>query len=215
MWQLQQCHIIGRRGENMLKSAVSLKSLLAASLVVAVMSLGAQQAPVSAAVMSARADVSQQQAATEFPVPDRILIDKLKVDAIIEPVGPSNKKVGKKAVEWAAPNNKNVGWHDYSGKLGEGKNIVLNGHNNIYGGVFRKLYTLEKGDQITLGADGKETVYEVEQVIKVLERGQPLNVRLKNAEYIQPMKDDRLTLVSCWPETSNSHRIIVIARPVK
>ena len=54
-----------------------------------------------------------------------------------------------------------------------------------------------------------------EQVIKVLERGQPLKVRTKNAEYIQPMKDDRLTLVSCWPETSNSHRIIVIARPAK
>jgi sortase A len=199
----------------MLKSTASLKAFLAAAMVVAVMSLGAQGAPASAAVMSSRGDALQQQAATEFPIPDRILIERLKVDAVIEPVGPSNKKVGKKAVEWGAPNNKNVGWHDYSGKLGEGKNVVLNGHNNIYGGVFRKLYTLEKGDQVKLAAGGKEVLYEVEQVIKVLERGQPLNVRLKNAEYIQPMKDDRLTLVSCWPETSNSHRIIVIARPVK
>ncbi len=147
-------------------------------------------------------------------MPERVWIDKLKIDAAIEAVGPG-KKVGKKGVEWAAPNNKNVGWHDYSGKLGEGKNIVLNGHNNIFGGVFRKLYTLEKGDEIRLGTGDKVVTYKVEQVIKVLERGQPISVRIKNAEFIQPMKDDRLTLVSCWPETSNSHRIIVIARPVQ
>lgn len=158
--------------------------------------------------------VVKASAAPSFPIPDHITIEALKVDAVIEPVGPG-RKVGTHSVEWAAPNNKNVGWHDYSGKLGEGKNIVLNGHNNIFGGVFRKLYTLKEGDVITLGAGPAAITYTVEQVIKVLERGQPLKVRTKNAEYIQPMKDDRLTLVSCWPETSNSHRIIVIARPAK
>ena len=25
--------------------------------------------------------------------------------------------------------------------------------------------------------------------------------------------DDRLTLVSCWPYTSNTHRVIVVAKP--
>jgi sortase A len=148
----------------------------------------------------------------QFPVPDRLWIDALSVDAVIEPVGPSAKKT-KSSVEWSAPRNKNVGWHDYSGHLGEGKNIVLNGHNNIFGSVFRKLYTLKPGDEIRLGAGDKVVKYKVEQVLKVLERGQPLKVRLKNAEWIKPMADDRLTLVSCWPETSNSHRIIVVARP--
>lgn len=151
---------------------------------------------------------------TEFKVPERIWIDKLNVDAAIEPVGPG-KKVAKKGVEWGAPNNKNVGWHDYSGKLGEGKNIVLNGHNNIYGAVFKKLYTLEKGDQIRVGAGDQVVTYSVESVVKVLERGQPISVRIKNAQAIQPAVDDRLTIVSCWPETSNSHRVIVIARPAK
>jgi LPXTG-site transpeptidase (sortase) family protein len=149
----------------------------------------------------------------QFPIPDRIQIDSLTVSAVIEPVGPSTKKT-KTSVEWSAPRNKNVGWHDYSGRLGEGKNIVLNGHNNIFGAVFRKLYTLKAGDEIKLGAGERVVTYKVEQVIKVLERGQSLKVRLKNAEYIKPMNDDRLTIVSCWPETSNSHRIIVIARPV-
>ncbi len=187
-------------------------AILAAGFLVS--SLGLSSGSAVAAPSSALQDIAASQSATDLPVPERVWIDKLKVDASIEAVGPG-KKVGKKGVEWAAPNNKNVGWHDYSGKLGEGKNIVLNGHNNIFGGVFRKLYTLEKGDEIRLGTGDKVVAYQVEEVIKVLERGQPINVRIKNAEYIQPMKDDRLTLVSCWPETSNSHRIIVIARPVQ
>ncbi len=158
------------------------------------------------------AAIKQFQAA--YPVPEKIWIEKIKVDAKIQPVGPG-KSAGKGAVEWTSPNNKNVGWHDYSGRMGEGKNIVLNGHNNIHGAVFRKLYTLQAGDEIRLGAGDLVTAYKVEEVLILKEKGQPLAVRLKNAEYIQPMVDDRLTIVSCWPENNNTHRVIVIARPVK
>ena len=149
-----------------------------------------------------------------YPIPDHLWIDKIKVDAKIQPVGPGKTVTGG-AVEWSSPNNKNVGWHDYSGHIGEGKNIVLNGHNNIFGSVFRKLYTLKAGDEIRLGAGDKVVTYVVEQSMILAERDQPLAVRVKNAQYIQPMADDRLTLISCWPETNNTHRVIVIARPVK
>ncbi len=149
-----------------------------------------------------------------YPVPERIWIDKLKIAARVQPVGPG-KRVGLLAVEWSAPNNRNVGWHDYSGRLGQGKNIVLNGHNNIHGAVFRKLYTLKPGDEIRLGAGDRQVTYRVEEVKILREKGQPLEVRTANAQYIQAMDDDRLTLVSCWPETNNTHRVIVIARPVE
>lgn len=152
-------------------------------------------------------------AAEAYPIPERIWIDKLRVNALIQPVGPG-RRVGLNTVEWSAPNNRNVGWHDYSGRLGEGKNIVLNGHNNIHGAVFRKLYTLKPGDEIRLGAGDRQIVYRVEEVKLLRERDQPLEVRIANAQYIQAMDDDRLTLVSCWPESSNTHRVIVIARPV-
>jgi sortase A len=184
-----------------------------AIVALAAFSLSFGVTPVRAGLSGSLATVSANQAA-EFRVPDRIWIDKLSVDAVIQPVGPG-RNVGKKGVEWGAPNNKNVGWHDYSGRLGEGKNIVLNGHNNIYGAVFRKLYTLSAGDEMRLGAGDQVVTYRVETVTKVLERGQPLSVRLRNAQAIQPALDDRLTIVSCWPETSNTHRIIVIARPVR
>jgi sortase A len=148
-----------------------------------------------------------------YPVPQRIMIDKLKVNAKIQPVGPG-KSVGTNAVEWTAPSNKNVGWHDYSGRIGEGKNVVLNGHNNIYGAVFRKLYTLQAGDEVKLLAGDKQVTYRVEEVMILKERGEPIETRIKNAQYIQPMADDRLTIISCWPENNNTHRVVVIARPV-
>ncbi len=146
-------------------------------------------------------------------VPDELVIPVLRVTAKIQPVGPG-KRVGSAGVEWAAPANKNVGWHDYSGKLGEGKNIVLNGHNNIYGSVFRKLYTLLPNDQIALSAHGVTRLYEVTEVHKLLEKGQPYEVRLQNAQYILPKNEDILTIISCWPETNNTHRIVVVAKPL-
>jgi sortase A len=154
-----------------------------------------------------------QQYYQQFPPPDHIWIDKIRVNAKIEPVGPG-KALDVNVVEWSAPPNRNVGWHNNSGRMGEGKNIVLNGHNNIYGGVFRRLYTLKAGDEIRLGVGDRVVTYRVEEVIRVLDRGRPIAERVQDAHYIQPMDDDRLTLVSCWPEWDNSHRVYVIARPV-
>jgi len=42
----------------------------------------------------------------------------------------------------------------------------------------------------------------------------PGQVGQANARYINPTADERLTLVTCWPATGNSHRLIIIARPV-
>jgi sortase A len=172
----------------------------------------AQATPDPAALPTIDATAIVAQYLAQHPVPQRLWIDKLKVNAAIQPVGPGNS-LAAGVVEWSAPKNRNVGWHDYSGRIGEGRNIVLNGHNNIYGSVFRKLYTLQAGDLLRLGAGDAVVTYVVEEVHILKERGEPLEVRIQNASYIQPMDDDRLTLVSCWPENNNTHRVIVVARP--
>lgn len=46
------------------------------------------------------------------------------------------------------------------------------------------------------------------------ERDADLQTRLENARWIQPSQDERLTLVTCWPANSNTHRLIIVARPV-
>lgn len=154
------------------------------------------------------------QYAQAFPAPDHLWIDKIRVNARIEPVGPG-RTIDAATVEWAAPNSRAVGWHNNSGRMGEGRNIVLNGHNNIYGAVFRKLYTLKPGDIIRLGAGNAVKTYRVEEVTRVAERDLTAAQRAASAgRFINPAEDDRLTIVSCWPEWSNSHRVYVLARPV-
>ena len=74
--------------------------------------------------------------------------------------------VGVKANgELGTPNNIfDVGWYENSGKPGQGKTIVIDGHNggpNIHG-VFKELPSLAKGDIIKIErGDGKVFNYEV------------------------------------------------------
>jgi LPXTG-site transpeptidase (sortase) family protein len=171
------------------------------------------EVPVVAQANIAVAAAQQVSTIISPELPSLIEIPAIKVNAKVVAVGPG-KKVGKSSVEWSSPNKGQVGWHNYSGRLGEAKNIVLNGHNNIQGSVFRKLYTLQAGDLVTVSSASYVRVYQVQEVLKLLERGVSYEQRVQNAQYIQPMNDDRLTLVSCWPETNNTHRIIVIAKPI-
>jgi sortase A len=59
-----------------------------------------------------------------------------------------------------------------------------------------------------------EQVYRVDQILILKEAGQPVEVIKANSRYIEPTADERLTLVTCWPATGNSHRLIIIALPV-
>jgi sortase (surface protein transpeptidase) len=55
----------------------------------------------------------------------------------------------------------------------------------------------------------------VEEVNIVPEKQASAAQRAANAQAIAPTTDTRLTLVTCWPWNSNTHRVIVVARPVE
>jgi len=38
---------------------------------------------------------------------------------------------------------------------------------------------------------------------------------LQNARWIMASSDERLTLVTCWPAYSNTHRLILVAKPIQ
>ncbi|MCB0042031.1 MAG: sortase, partial [Caldilinea sp.] len=80
---------------------------------------------------------------------------------------------------------------------------------------FRELDQLKRGDELVLYAGGQEYAYTVDEVLIVPEKFATEEQRLDNVRYIQETKDDRLTLVSCWPRNDNTHRIIVVAKPEK
>lgn len=149
-------------------------------------------------------------------LPVRIRIPTLNVDGPITEVSlRAVESDGETHYQWQVPSGYKAGWHENSARLGKPGNTVLNGHHNIYGEIFRDLVTLEEGDQIILhDATQKTFVYEVTETELFEEQGQPLSVRLENAKWIEPTEDERVTLVTCWPYTDNTHRVVIVARPV-
>jgi sortase A len=115
---------------------------------------------------------------------------------------------------WKVPEQRAAGWHEGSAPLGLSGNTVLNAHNTTYGEAFRDLYLLEVGNQILIYSDEEGFDYQVEEILFLPEAGQPIEVRLENARYIQPSQDERVTLVTCHPYASLQYRLVIIARPV-
>jgi sortase A len=148
-------------------------------------------------------------------IPDRLVIPAIDLDAPIVPALVKQVEVNGQVYEqWVAPNKFAAGWHETSAPLHAGGNTVLNGHHNMAGEVFRELYTLKEGDQIFVYSGGRSFVYRVEMNLILKERFQPVEVRLQNAAWILPSQDERLTLISCWPYESNTHRVVIVALPV-
>ena len=151
----------------------------------------------------------------EDRTPTRLVIPAIGLDAPVDPVGwHVETDNGRPANVWDAPDYFAAGWLKTSAPLGMPGNTVLDGHNNISGEVFKTLANVQVGDTITLYATNQERVYRVDQKLILRESGQPPQVRRANAQYISPTSDERLTLVTCWPPTGNSHRLIIVAQPV-
>jgi LPXTG-site transpeptidase (sortase) family protein len=155
-------------------------------------------------------------APTPLPIiPERIIIPAIGLNAPVVPVSWTMVKVdGQEQPVWDPPDTRAAGWHESSASLGVPGNTVLSGHNTGNGEVFRDLYKLELGDKIVLRSARMAYTYAVTQTLILPEAGQPLEVRIENAHYIQPAEDERLTLVTCHPYGSLRNRLIVIAHPV-
>jgi LPXTG-site transpeptidase (sortase) family protein len=148
-------------------------------------------------------------------LPTRVVIPVIGVDAPIVPVSWQTLEVaGQAQAVWEVPDMYAAGWHETSAPPGIPGNTVLNGHNTTHGEVFRDLYTLEEDDVIIIYTDNAIHTYAAAKVLILPEAGQPLEVRQRNARYILPTDDERLTLVTCHPYGSLRNRLIVIAHPV-
>ena len=150
----------------------------------------------------------------EPAVPDRLKIAAVNLDTPVVTLGWKSAHDGSGSIfnEWDVAEYA-AGWHKNSAMLGAHGNIVMSGHNNILGAVFRELDQLRRGDEISVSAGAEEADYVVHDVLIVPEKYASDEQRRKNAAWIGQFPDDRLTLVSCWPRDDNTHRIIVVAFP--
>ena len=145
--------------------------------------------------------------------PTRVVLPTLRVDSKVIPVGWTTVIQGNQLVsDWETADYA-VGFHFTSAPPGTVGNTVMSGHNNINGAVFRDLDMLKVGDKITVYAGDKVFQYAVSQTMIVAEKFAGAEQQQKNAQWIAPTNDNRLTLISCWPRTNNTHRVIVVAKP--
>lgn len=167
------------------------------------------------AVVDGRPPLGRPSLGSSTSAPVRLALPSIDVDTEVVTIGwhMVQQADGSQASEWEVADFA-AGWHKNSAHPGEGGNVVLSGHNNIRGAIFRKLYTMQPGDEAIVWAGGQEFTYQVEEVLVLEEKFAPYAQRLDNAKWIKPFDDDRLTLVSCWPEDDNTHRVVVVAKRV-
>lgn len=146
----------------------------------------------------------------------RLVIPSIGVDSKVVEVGWRVEDVaGQPTAIWDVAEFA-VGQHRGSANPGQGNNIVLAGHVGGYGKVFRDLYYVQPGDQITIYSEGQQYLYIVQEHLVVDEEGVPPEQRAANARYIAPTDHEVVTLVTCWPaEGPNrfAQRVIVRALP--
>ena len=151
----------------------------------------------------------------EGRMPVRIVIPSIDVDSEIAGVGWEARIVNgqKQGNVWETADYA-AGFHENSAAPGSVGNTVISGHNNRRGSVFRDIYELAPGDEIYLeDGSGVSYGYEVAESFVVREEGASAAERRDNTHWIRQTPDERLTLVSCFPPWSHSHRAIVVAFP--
>ena len=145
--------------------------------------------------------------------PDRLVIPAINLDSPIVSTGWTTVEQGGQASQVWTVVDQVVGWHKTSALPGSTGNVVLNGHHNIKGEVFRYLVDVEVGDRVTLYARDQAFEYAITEKQILKEKGEPLEVRQQNAIWMEPTPDERVTMITCWPYTNNTHRLIVVAKP--
>jgi sortase A len=97
---------------------------------------------------------------------------------------------------------KGVGQHIGSANPGENGNVVLSGHDDVFGEVFRNLDKLQPGDQVILYTMQQQFIYRVTETRIV----DPSQVDVMNST-----SDPTVTLISCYPYMVDKQRIVVFA----
>lgn len=95
---------------------------------------------------------------------------------------------------------KGVAHNAVSANPGQPGNIILSGHNDVFGEVFRYLERLKQGDEVIVYTNRRSYTY----VVSGWELVEPTQV-----EVMAPTPDATITLISCHPYLVDNHRIVV------
>lgn len=188
-------------------------------------SLALSAAPTTASVFaplftpkafSTPAPAAGVMAAPALLPPMRIAIPAIDINARIDesPLETWTDDTGRARARWQDP-GRAVGHLAGTGLPGGSDNIVLTGHNNWMGEVFRRLPELRQGDEIILYTETGEHQYRVAERWIVPYRRDPARGEARLRNYTKSTVGEQLTLISCYPYLTNADRIVIIAEPVR
>jgi LPXTG-site transpeptidase (sortase) family protein len=141
------------------------------------------------------------------PIATRIVSSAVKLDTRVMPTYVEGG--AWQVADYAA------GWLYGTSQPGQPGNSVFAGHNNWRGEVFRYLEFMHVGDVFTIyTSDNTAHRYRVSEIYKVPEKGASRTQQVANSHYVDNTPDERVTLITCWPYTTYTHRLIVIGKPI-
>lgn len=141
-----------------------------------------------------------------------ISIPALNVEAPVIALAPRLvEEQGAMVWRLPVPNSYSVAWDETSAEPGFVGNVILTGHNNLYGAVFGDLDKLTYGDEIAIWSEYGVFSYYVSDIQYLEYKDQPLEVRTSYTQWLSQTFDQRLTLISCWPRQTATHRIVIVA----
>jgi sortase A len=158
--------------------------------------------------------------ATPTPVPPlpgatHIAIPSVGIDTKIVDVGYQSVTIDGQTVRQLQVAAYAAGHDAQSANPGAGGNIVISGHDDWQGEVFKNLDQVQLGDQVVLTTPDATHRYVITEIIYRKDTGASLADRLAAGQYLAPMPEERVTLVTCWPYGVDTHRLIVVAKPLE
>jgi len=145
--------------------------------------------------------------------PTRLLIPAIQLDIPVRTVGTRTVRRGSATMLiWDDVADAGA-FHNTSAYPGQGGNIVINGHRDILGAVFRHLDRVQVGDEVVVYVGDAAYPYTVTEIVVVPETFASAQQRAENLKYIGATTEERLTLVTCTPVGLATHRLLVIAEP--
>ncbi|CAN5424043.1 hypothetical protein BH10CHL1_BH10CHL1_06890 [soil metagenome] len=158
---------------------------------------------------------SQPLAQAQAAPPVRLMIPALKLNVAVTPMAWQVTEVaGERRAIWQVPEDQ-AGWHVNSVGAGAQGNVVISGHHRqgkaVFAGIARGEVVI--GQQILLSNQHDQTfVYQVTEISAPIPvSGATAADQAQATAYLAPSTQAKLTLVTGWPEFSDTHYLFVVA----
>lgn len=170
----------------------------------------------SEAISVTNGDMTEETAAIQFLPPLSMAIPALDFAAAVEPMAWQVTEVdGQRQAVWQVPET-NAGWHINSAGVGATDNVIISGHHRQGTAVFAPLARGEVSldDEIHLTDEaGRTYVYQVTEIAQPIPiAGATEAERERLNGYQVPSIEGKLTLLTGWPDFSDTHYLVIVAK---